>query len=204
MARKASLNTLMRRRLTARDLPIIVKRKRWADWLVLVLTPILVALGGGFSWAAVAVPDVAWLARLLLGTMGFLFSLGIVFAIDTLFGYTVIIDGDGITLKGRLGTRLIVWSEITRFGTWRIRAVMDGPDLTLGFQAVIHVDGSNNPKRLLRNLFFSGHFVAPFMDIGGKELVRLMAKAHRQIGNGEGVVAGTHRASSFDLDRLIG
>ena len=110
-------------------------------------------------------------------SIAILFLIGFYVLIDNI-GYNLIVERDGITAVGLLKTRHLSWSEITYFKTWRMRTVTNYGFISLPHhQAVIHVDGSDNPKRLPRNLFFAGHFVPPFMELDGMDLVKLLAKA---------------------------
>jgi hypothetical protein len=186
-SRRASAKTLLGRRLKPNDFPFVIRRKRWIDWLTgCVLVAVCLALAGGSLWLSWALPlelELGW-AKLFCALFGVLLLTGAYVGIDNI-GYHLVVDSDGITLRGRLSQRQVFWSEITHYATWRGRAVTGDGIFFLGFyQAVIHVDGSNNPKRLARNIFFAGHFAPPVMEIGGKEIIKLLAKAQRYFENG--------------------
>jgi hypothetical protein len=183
LRRKATPRTLLKRRITAQDLPITVGFARWTPYVHAVALPIIAAataflasIGYGMAtlgdWTAVA-----WLTLLIA-----LFLIGSITGIDHCFRYQLLLDSSGITLKGNITSRYIRWDEITHFSTWRNRGYTgDGGSIPLGFQARIHVDGSNNPRRILRNLFFAGYFTPPFLELGGKDLVKLLTKAKREL-----------------------
>lgn len=182
MAKTASPKTLLGRRLKDSDFPIIIRRKRWIEWMTVILLPVLLAFAAMLMWLLLQSDFQAGWGALFLGLFAALLLLGCYVGLDNI-GFELTVDTDGLYLDGRLKTRHIDWDEITGFGTWRGRAFVEGAVISLGFyQAVIHVDGSNNPKRLLRNLFFAGHFVPPMMELGGKELIRLLAKAGKHLG----------------------
>ena len=176
------LKVLLRRPLLPSDLPIVITRKPWAIALSIALLPLIPVLGAAAFWAGfqtyILLP---WFLRILLVLLGVLVVLGLRSGIDFAWNYKLVIDADGVRLGGKLDPRQFRWSEITEFATWRIRAMTtNGIIVPLGYQAVIQVDGSENPVRLMRNLWFKGHFAAPLMELGGKDLVKLLNKAKRQ------------------------
>ena len=183
MTRVKSPRTLLRRQIKPSDLPIIVRRKRWAILLSCLVMPFLIGLGAIVLWV-VTRPDfqAGLLENAVATSFVLLLAIGCITGVDTMFGYQIHIDQEGVTARGLLKTRHFGWDEITHFDAWRNRAYGgDGLIIGLGYRAIIHVDGSNNPKRLLRNLFFAGHFTPPFMELGGKELVKLLTKAKAKL-----------------------
>ena len=180
MSRKASLKTLLNRRIKDSDFPILIRRRAWANGLTMVLLPVLAALAGGLLWLLfVAELHLGW-GALFMAILAAMLLIGCGTALDSI-GLSLSVDPEGISAKGLIETRQFGWDEITHFGTWRVRNVSDGYVIPHKYQAVIHVDGSSHPKRLLRNLFFAGHFLPPFMELDGKDLIRLLAKVKRHV-----------------------
>lgn len=181
MTRKAQPKTLLGRRLKDGDFPFVIRRKAWASLLSAVMSPALAAIAGAMIWLLLNSVVPLDLGAIFMLLMAALLLIGSFIMLDAI-GYTATVDRESITIKGLILTRRFAWSEITHFGTWRIRGFADGILISLGYQAVIHVDGSNHPRRLLQNLFFAGHFMPPFMELGGKELIRLLAKSGEHLG----------------------
>ncbi len=180
MARKASLKTLLNRRIKDSDFPIQIRRRAWANWFSALMLPIFLAIPCGLIWLlANAVVPLGWGPVFML-LLAALMLIGFGIALDGI-ALSASADREGITVKGLIETRHFSWDEITHFGTWRIRSFADGFLIAFGFQAVIHVDGSANPKRMLRNLFFAGHFLPPFMELDGKDIIKLLAKVKRHV-----------------------
>lgn len=177
MARKASLKTLLNRRIKDSDFPILIRRRLWASWLSAVLIPFLLGFAMLLLWmVATSIVPFGWGALFMI-LLAALFLIGCFVGLDGI-GFSASVDRDGITIKGLLQTRFFSWDEITHFSTWR------NPNRLLFYaiyQAVIHVDGTCQPKRLSNNLFFAGHFLPPFMEVDGKDIVKLLAKVKRHV-----------------------
>ncbi len=186
MTRKASAKTLLKRRIAERDLPIVVSRRNWAKWLHCLLLPVFLLMLAGLGyliWQFVNIGDRAVVFGLSLFLT--LLLIGMITGIDNAYSYRLTIDADGIRTYGNLAQRHFTWQEITLIGTWRNRAIVDdAPNITLGYQTRIYVDGSNNPKRLFRNLCFSGHWLPLYMELGGTDLAKLLTKAKRELEGG--------------------
>ena len=182
MTERRHLKALLRRPLSPSDLPIVIRRKPWAVGLSIVLLPLFAGLGVLAFWASLQTySEPSWFLRIWLIVIGLLITLGIRSGLDFVWGYKLVIDIDGVWLGGKLDTRHFRWDEIAQFATWRNQpTTATGFGVPMGYQAVIQVDGSNNPARLMRNLWFKGYFTAPFMELGGKDLVKLLNKAKRQ------------------------
>lgn len=180
--RSPSLKTLQKRRLRPGDCPIVIRYAWWTKWVHLVALPLLLALTGLFALAFyyfVSVGD--WAVAFGVGLLTMLFGIGWMTGVDNAFRYRLIIDVDGVRTHGNLVKRHFYWNEITHFDTWRNRTITDNGVIGLGYQARIHVDGRNNRRRLLRNLYFAGHFTPPGLELGGKDLAALLTKAKRQL-----------------------
>lgn len=182
MADALHLKDLLRRSQLPSDQPIVIRRKPWAVLLSIALLPFLAGLGGLALWlSAHSGISFPWFDRVLLVVLGLLILIGLRSGLDYVLGYELVIDNTGALLGGKLGKRHFLWSEINEFATWQNWAISaTGARIPLGYQAVIQVDGSNNPPRLLRNLWLKGHFTAPFMELGGMDLVKLLNKAKHQ------------------------
>lgn len=164
------------RRLERRHLPYMVRRRWWASLITLLLSPLLLGLGGlmlFFSWTV---------EGSVIGTLGgslcaAIFILGSVIGFDRSFPYYLRIEADGFLVRGLLFTRRFRWDEVKQFihrSNYRLP----------GYYASWSVDGSNHPRRHWSSLWFGFYEVPPLMEYGGKELTRLLRHAKRRADAG--------------------
>lgn len=164
------------RRLERRHLPFMVRRRWWASLITLLLSPVLLGLGGlmlYFAWSTASTLPGALGASLCGGV----FLLGSVIGLDRSFPFWLSIEADGFTVRGLIFTRHFRWSEVTEFiprSNYRLP----------GYYASWSVDGSNHPRRHWSSLWFGFYEVPPVMEYGGKELTRLLRHAKRRADAG--------------------
>lgn len=164
------------RRLERRHLPFVVRRRWWASLITLLLSPVLMGLGGlmlWFGWSAEGSLVGALVASLCGGGV----LPGSLIGLDRSFPYYLRIEIDGFTVRGLLFTRHFRWSEVTEFlprSNYRLP----------GDYASWSVDGSNHPRRHWSSLWFGFYEVPPLMAFGGKELTRLLRHAKRRADAG--------------------
>ena len=175
-----ALRQLARRSIRQRDLPIVIRRVPWMNWFAAVFLPLIFTFALLLIWFVLTSAGQLGLGSLFPAVIGVTMLIACYTGVDGI-GYHLIIDQEGITTKGRLATTFFAWDEVTHFGTWRMRAFTGDGFFSIGYQAVIYVDGSNNTKRRLQNLFFLGYFIPPKMELGGMELVKLLTKAKRKL-----------------------
>jgi hypothetical protein len=164
------------RRLELRHLPLTIHRRIWAQIITLLLVgPLallpIVMLKAGIETGANP------LTFLIVLACASLFLLASIIGLDRSLGYRLILDTDGFTTKGLLFSRSFRWSEITD--------IVARPNYRLpGYYASWSVDGSNHPRRHWSSLWFGFYEVPPLMQIGGKELTRLLRHAKRRADAG--------------------
>lgn len=174
-----ALQKLKRGEIRRDQLPIIIRRKWWIDLISLAILPVWVALALLSIWASITANiDPNPLGRVLLFLMGGICALVGMLTANAIFGYRLIVHEHGVTIAENFSTRSFRWDEITKFDVWPI------PRLP-GHQTIIYVDGSNNPKRIARNLYFAGHFVVPYLELRGKDLTRLLRRTKQALQKAE-------------------
>jgi hypothetical protein len=164
------------RRLEQRHLPYVIHRRIWAQCITLLLVPVLATLPAFLTMGAIKA-DANFLAMLIVLLCSSVLLLGAIIALDRSIGYRLIIDADGFTTKGVLFTRHFMWGEISDIvarSNYRLP----------GYYASWTVDGSRHPRRHWSSLWFGFYEVPPLMQIGGKDLTRLLRHAKRRADSG--------------------
>ena len=164
------------RRLELRHLPLTIHRRPWAQVITLILAIALCVLPFVMLTAALAA-ETKPVTLLIVLALSAVFLLAAVIGIDRSLGYRLILDRDSFTIKGLLFTRSFRWNEVTEI---RARSNYRLP----GYYASWSVDGSHHPCRHWSSLWFGYYEVPPLMQIGGKELTRLLRHAKRRADSG--------------------
>jgi Bacterial PH domain len=182
-------------KLTPKKLPYVVQRKGWTTILTLMVLPLVCALTAGFLYLLFNIDQFhpffggpglnpkgpfqylpsglnAVIGLLVLIIMPTLLLFTCILLLDRGFRYRVILNFDGLEVRGLIFRRMIRWDEIV--------SIEARPNFRLpGYYAAIYVDGSNLPKRHWSNLWFGGYDMAPYMEFGGKDLVTLLRQGKR-------------------------
>lgn len=164
------------RRLELRHLPLTIHRRRWAQVITLILAVTLCVLP--FVMVTTTLETKAKPITLLIDlALSSVFLLAAVIGLDRSLGYRLILDRDSFSTKGLLFTRSFHWDEVTEIlarSNYRLP----------GYYASWTVDGSRHPRRHWSSLWFGFYEVPPLMQIGGKELTRLLRHAKRRADAG--------------------
>jgi hypothetical protein len=164
------------RRLELRHLPLTIHRRVWAQVITLLLVGPISTLPAILVFAGIETRANP-LALLLILLCSAVFLLAAVIGLDRSIGYRLIIDADGFTTRGLLFTRHFSWTEVLEFSA--------RPNYRLpGYYASWSVDGSNHSRRHWSSLWFGFYEVPPLMQLGGKELTRLLRHAKRRADAG--------------------
>ena len=164
------------RRVELGHLPLTIHRRTWAKIITLLLVGPIAAMPAAMVIAAskIHANPLTFLIVLLSSSV---FLLAAVIGLDRSIGYRLIIDADGFTTTGLLFTRQFSWTELQEFSA--------RPNHRLpGYYASWTVDGSRHPRRHWSSLWFGFYEVPPLMQIGGKELTRLLRHAKRRADAG--------------------
>ena len=164
------------RRLQLRHLPLTIHRRVWAQIITLLLVGPIGTLPAILVFAGIETRANP-IALLLILLCSAVFLLAAVIGLDRSIGYRLMIDADGFTTQGLLFTRQFRWNEVREFSA--------RPNYRLpGYYASWTVDGSHHPRRHWSSLWFGYYEVPPLMQIGGKELTRLLRHAKRRADSG--------------------
>jgi hypothetical protein len=153
---------------------IVICRRWWAHLLTFLLTPWFAVL----PWLILRVvpkklaePD-WWLVPALV-LLSWPFLVAFVTGINAICRYRVEVAPIGLRIIGNLYTHDLHWSEISDIHP---RPNYRAP----GYHVGIKVDGSRSAKRHWCNLWFSGYYIHPGMNKGGKELSRYLNAKRRE------------------------
>ncbi len=161
--------------------PIVIRRRWWANLLVVILLPVFSAVSFfAIAGLPLALSKGQWGAAAILPMVAFVFSLGVMIALNSLLFYRVVVDHDGVQIVGNLWSHNLLWSEIE---TIRPRSNYRVP----GYHVEIQVDGSNNPRRHWCNFWLAGYFIHPLMERGGKDLTRYLNRKRAEWRRRNGV-----------------
>ena len=164
------------RRLELRHLPLTIHRRRWAQIITLALVGPLCVLPFVMIRAVIDTHAEPITFLIVISCSAF-FLLAAIIGLDRSIGYCLTLDADGFTTKGLMFTRHFRWDEVNDIvarSNYRLP----------GYYASWAVDGSHHPRRHWSSLWFGFYEVPPLMQIGGKELTRLLRHAKRRADSG--------------------
>jgi hypothetical protein len=182
------------RRLELRHLPYTIARPFWAKCITFSFAMVFAAGCAGLLWllADGLAATLLWYQLIFYGLATALSALIAALGIDRSFGFRVIIDEDGIAIRGLLMQRRLTWLEIRDISFKRGRW-FGSIDVYMVGHIGIHVDGSNNPRRHWSSLWFGYYDIPRLMEVPVKELTRLLRHAKRRAD--AGWTAPTSRAA---------